>query len=41
MEKMAGVLADRLYDEHKFPAVSYDAFQYVIEFALVQRCINN
>ncbi len=34
MEKMAGVLADRFYDEYKFPAVSYDAFKYVIEFVL-------
>ena len=31
---MAGVLADRFYDEYKFPAVSYDAFKYVIEFVL-------
>lgn len=34
MEKVAGVLADHLYDKDKFPAVSYDAFKYVIEFAL-------
>lgn len=34
MEKMAAMLAERLYEEGSFPAVSYEAFQYVIEFAL-------
>ena len=34
MEKMAAMLAERLYEEGSFPTVSYEAFKYVIEFAL-------
>lgn len=34
MEKMAGMLADRFYEKSSFPTVSYEAFKYVMEFAL-------
>lgn len=34
MEKMAGMLADRLYEKNSFPTVSYEAFKYVMEFTL-------
>ena len=30
MEKMATMLAERLYEEGSFPTVSYEAFKYVI-----------
>lgn len=34
MERMAGKLADRFYSEKAFPAMSYEAFKYVLEFSL-------
>lgn len=34
MKKVAGMLADHFYDDKKFPTVSYDSFEYAIEFVL-------
>ena len=34
MEKMADILAGRVYKKSSFPTVSYEAFKYVIEFTL-------
>lgn len=34
MKKVAGMLADYFYREDKFQGISYDAFQYALEFAL-------
>lgn len=34
MNRIASVLADWVYDKDNFPAVSYDAFKYAVEFAM-------